>query len=133
MSTPAVAFVRLVKQRHDTDCSVATLATFLARSYEEVLLAIKRPDVLSKGVYVRAVVAAAKRLGKPLKLRQRFDVENDTGILVVYSKTRDFKHLVVLMSGLIIDCQDATIWDYDAYMAVYEARTMGLLALKEDQ
>lgn len=131
--TPHLPFVQLVPQRHKTDCGVATLATLLGKSYEEALLAVKQPQVLTKGVQLRVVRNAARKLGTPLVLHRQIDIDNDTGILGVVSEGWDFEHLVVMLNGTIIDCEDSTIWDLDSYMAAHQARPVSLLALKEDK
>jgi len=101
-------------------------------TYEEALLAIKLPRVLTEGVQLRVVRDASRKLGKPLVLHRTIDPDNDTGILGVVADTWDFEHLVILKDGIIIDGQDTSIWDFDSYMAAHKARAVSLLALKED-
>ncbi len=121
-------FLQVVPQRHKTDCSVACLAMLLGVSYEEALLALHVPKVVTHGVMVRHVTAAARRLGQPLKFRRRFDLESDTGILGVRSEKWPLEHLVVLKDGLIVDT-DATIWEADVFLSAYSAKAISLLTL----
>ncbi len=121
-------FLQVVPQRHKTDCSVACLAMLLGVSYEEALLALHVPRVVTHGVMVRHVIAAAKRLGKPLRFQRKFDLETDTGILGIRSVVWPMEHLVVLKDGLIVDT-DATIWEADVFLSAYKAKAISLLTL----
>jgi hypothetical protein len=132
MATPHLPFVTFIPQRRKTDCGVATLAMLCGCSYEQALLAIRKPSVLTDGVQLRVVRDAAKKLGKKLVLHRQIDPDNDTGILGVKAESWDFEHLVILKDGLIIDPQDSGIWDFDSYMAAHGAKAVSLLALKED-
>ena len=100
----------------------------LGVSYEKALLAIGLESVIEHGTYIIELKRAAKMLGKPLRNRKRFDIESDTGILMVKSPNWPSHHLVVLKDGLVIDT-DATIWDVDVFLAGYTATVIGLLAL----
>jgi len=53
----------------------------LGRDYEKTLLAFGNLDPLVKGVQIRDVKRAAKRLGQPLTLHRKVDLEQDTGVL----------------------------------------------------
>ncbi len=121
-------FLQVVPQRHKTDCSVACLAMLLGVSYEEALLALAVPHVVKRGVMVRQVLVAARRLGHPLRFQRQFDLDTDTGILGVRSAKWPQEHLVVLKDGLIFDT-DATVWDQDCFMAAYDAKAISLLTL----
>jgi hypothetical protein len=77
---------------------------------------------------VRQVLAAAKRLGRPLRFCRTFDLETDTGILGVRSKKWPQEHLVVLKDGLVFDT-DATVWDADVFLSAYDAKAISLLTL----
>jgi ABC-type bacteriocin/lantibiotic exporter with double-glycine peptidase domain len=131
METPHTHFIKMVPQRHKTDCGVCTLAMLCEVSYEEALLAIGQKRVITKGVQLRAVRDAAKKLGRRLVLKRGFDLDTDTGILGIVSETWDFEHLVILKDGMIIDAQDQTVWEHDDYMEAHHAKAVSLLALKE--
>lgn len=121
-------FLCVVPQRHKTDCSIACLAMLLGVSYEEALLAMAQPRVLKRGVMMRQVLTAAKRLGRPLRFQRKIDLDTDTGILGVRSPQWPNEHLVVLKDGLIFDT-DCTIWDADVFLSVYAAKAISLLTL----
>ena len=121
-------FLCVVPQRHSTDCSCACLAMLLGVSYEDALLALRAPHVVTRGVMVRQVLAAARRLGHPLRFCRTFDLDSDTGILGVKSPQWPTEHLVVLKDGLIVDT-DATIWDVDVFLSAYDAKPTSLLTL----
>ena len=121
-------FLCVVPQRHKTDCSVACLAMLLGVSYEEALLALRLPRVLTRGVMMRQVLIAAKRLGQPLTFQRKFDLDTDTGILGVRSPEWPHEHLVVLKDGLIFDT-DCSVWDWDVFLKIYKATALSLLTL----
>ncbi len=118
--------LRVVKQRHSSDCAVATLAMFLGVRYEDVLVAFNKP-VIDIGVdFPKDMIAVARKLKTPLKLRKRFDHEVDDGILHVDLRAQSQAHVVVLMDGLVFDT-DGAVWDYDDYLIAANAKPMGLL------
>jgi hypothetical protein len=124
MSTP---FLSVVLQRHGMDCGVACLAMLLNVSYESALLAMGRFN----GACIREIKAAAVRLGTPLRLTRKFDLEHDTGILAVRSPKWGSDHVVILKDGLIVDT-DGSIWDQDVYVGVYKITALSLL-VREDE
>ncbi len=121
-------FLQVVPQRHKTDCSCACLAMLLGVSYEEALLALAVPHVLKRGVMMRQVITASKRLGQPLRFQRKFDLDTDTGILGVRSPKWPNDHLVVLWEGQIVDT-DATMWNPDCFLKIYKAQAISLLTL----
>lgn len=121
-------FLQVVMQRHQTDCSCACLAMLLGVSYEEALLALRTPHVVTRGVMVRQVLAAARRLGQPLRFCRTFDLDTDTGILGVRSAKWPQEHLVILREGSIVDT-DATLWEADVFLSAYDAKAISLLTL----
>jgi ABC-type bacteriocin/lantibiotic exporter with double-glycine peptidase domain len=115
--------LRIITQRHPMDCVVACLAMLLGVSYENALVAVAQdePNVCVKGIGVRQMERAAKRLGYRLKARRHFDLESDTGILNVKMTTMPHDHLVILKSGLVFET-DATVWDADVFAATHRAQ-----------
>jgi ABC-type bacteriocin/lantibiotic exporter with double-glycine peptidase domain len=109
--------IRVVLQRHPADCGVACLAMLCGVSYENALVAVAqyRPDVCITGLGLRDMRASALRLGYRLKVRQRYDIETDTGILNLSFKKQKLEHLVVLREGLVIET-DGTLWDAELYL-----------------
>jgi hypothetical protein len=94
--------LRLVPQRNESDCAIATLASLTGISYEEVLL---------------------KRKG-------RYDPETSTGILSVSNAKASIWHVAILRQGSIIDT-DNSIWDWDIYLASKRLRPGSLLVMED--
>lgn len=123
--------LRVIPQRHSSDCGVSVLAMLLGVTYEEALLAVgfEQPSVLTSGVYAKHLTQAAKTLGVTLRVRRRFDLEDDTGILGVNSAKWTSAHVVILREGLIVDT-DGTLWAPDVYQRVHGAK-FGPLLVRE--
>lgn len=122
--------IRVIPQRYDGDCSVACLAMLLGVPYENALVAAAQvaPNVCMTGMWIKHLEAAALLLGYKLRRRRRFDIETDTGILVVGYPKR-LKHVVVLREGLVIET-DGCIWESELYMKQHQA-TAGPLLVAE--
>ncbi len=123
-----VPIIRYVPQRHDGDCGVACLAMITGVNYEHALIAIgeAEPMVCTKGVWTHHMRAAASRLGFITRVRRKFDIETDFGILNVKFKSVSHEHLVVLWEGRIIDT-DFGLYMADVYFSVMKARPTSLL------
>lgn len=108
----AAAILRVEKQRETSDCAVAALSMYLGVTYEDVLRAVTVGDRYQgkQGLWRRTIVRIAARLGHTLRVRRKFDLDSEYGIL------RLPDHAAVLRNGLVID-GDGTIWDADAYLA----------------
>jgi hypothetical protein len=125
---PHTVGLRLVPQRHETDCSVAALATLFGVTYEEALLAVGDVGVIKgSGVMVKAIKLAAVTLGCPLRLKRQIDLNNDIGIAGIRFAGKNMEHVVILREGLIIDLQDMTVWDVDDYLDIHKAKLVSLL------
>lgn len=123
----AAPFLCVIPQRGHRDCAAACLAMLLGVTYERALLAFG--DELLDGADTRMVQRAARKLGAGLHLTKQIDLENDTGMLRVGAKDWPNDHMVVLKEGLIVD-PDATLWDADVFLAVYEATAVSLLTVE---
>ncbi len=124
-------FLQIVPQRHSSDCAVACLAMLLGVSYEAALLAMRKPQAMTCGVKVRDILAAARRLKRPLRFRRKFDLETDTGIVGLRAAKWPSEHVAILKEGLIVDT-DATIWETDCFLAAYDAKAISLLTLQDN-
>lgn len=83
------------------DCAVVAVAMFCGVTYGEALAAFPNPQsVMKRGASIGEVQAAIKTLGITTKLRSRFNLKKDTGILYVGGKTN---HVALLWQGRIID------------------------------
>jgi hypothetical protein len=107
----APELVRLVRQD-------GSLAMFCGVGYGEALAAFPKPHrVLKAGAYLTEIQSAAKVLGVKTKIRKRFDVEEDTGILHMSGKD---EHLVFLWAGRIIEGNGECWLQSLSYLATYE-------------
>lgn len=122
-------FHQIHPQRGKRDCGVATLATLLGRSYEEVLVAAASmsPNVLKKGLYASDLARIALSLGSSLKRRVgQIDLDETTGILEVKLKNGR-EHFVFLANGLVFDPQEpGQAWDAYTYVRHFKAEVQGL-------
>ena len=125
MNTPVL---RVVLQRYGSDCSVAALAMLCCTTYEEALLAmgLNEPRVLTGGAYMKQIEVAANAFGVHLTRKQKFNVEEDHGIMYVSNHTWPHGHVAVLWNGYIVDT-DGTIWEPDVYQSVHAAKFGPLL------
>jgi hypothetical protein len=122
----------MTTQRHSGDCGVAALAMCLGVSYEDALLALggEVPTVLRRGVWMVELQRAADRLGMPMTLKRRCDLEMDDGVLqVMYRRGKD-QHVVLLREGLVFDT-DTSVWRPEDYAQATRARFGALLTRKD--
>lgn len=132
MKPDAAPVIRVVPQRGDFDCAIATLAMLSGYAYEDVLIAAARSAPCENGMYLTQIQTVASELGIELIARKpgRYDVEHDTGILHVSDKRAKVYHVVILRQGLIIET-DGSIWDADVYFASKRFKA-GTLLVRED-
>jgi hypothetical protein len=125
--------ITVVRQRGTGDCGLASLATLVSGrySYEDVFLAAAAVDRARKGqcgMRLRDLRVVALRLGVALELRRRYDLDTDTGILVVHGgHTARDGHCVTAWEGLLVDSADGAIHKWRAYRARHAARFGTLL------
>lgn len=98
----------MIRQRKDGDCGTAALAMYLEQAYEDVYLVLAQIDRRNrggKGITYRQLQDVALRLGRPLRYRRRFALDEDEGVLGVMWKTRrkSAGHWVALLAGKIFD------------------------------
>lgn len=122
--------VRMVHQDGNLpDCAVASLAMFCGVSYGEALAAFPKPHrVIKVGAYMTEMQAAAKALGVRTRLRKRFDLEEDTGILHVSGKD---EHLVFLWAGRIIEGNGECWLSSQSYLHTYDYSAKSLIVVVE--
>jgi hypothetical protein len=131
VSDPAPV-IRVIPQRGDCDCAIATLAMLTGLPYEDVLIAAARKAECEVGMYLTQIQDVASELGVELRAKRagRYDMDADTGILHVSDKRTKVYHVVILHRGLVIET-DGTIWDHDVYLASKRFRA-GRLLVRED-
>jgi hypothetical protein len=99
----------------------------LGISYEDALLALggEAPKILRGGVWLTELQRGALRLGVPLKVKRRWDVESDEGIAQIRYKAGSY-HVVVLRAGLFFDT-NFDVWEPTDYLRAKKAQTGPLL------
>lgn len=119
----------------DSDCAIAAIALATGETYDAVLSeAVQvRSDAVTRGMVWRDIRAVVARLGFTSKLRRKYDLEEDTGILDC--KRGREEHVVYLWEGRIIEprLDRRSLWrDPDAFLS-HEGWTAGmLLTVKKD-
>lgn len=124
------AVVRMVAQRHESDCGVAALAMFLGISYEDALLAFEGEglDVMKKGVWWSQLKRAASRHGVKMVIRRKWS-PTDEGILEI--KYRKQWHVVLLKNGHIFDT-DYRVWALHDFYGAPPKAPFGALLVRSD-
>ena len=108
-----------IRQRSTTDCAVACLASFLGRSYEEILIAaaLLSPKILYNGMQNEDMTGVAHQFGVLLRRKDaHIDLEEDSGILGVRVRGHKDDHAVVLTNGRIYDPATGNDWDAEMYL-----------------
>lgn len=119
--------MKLVLQRSAGDCGIASLATLIEQTYEDVYVATSKVDTKTRGrngIHLGALCTVAKRLGVALRLKRKrvSNLEEDEGLLVVTwapgsRHTVGVSHLVALGHGVIVDPADGVVLPADEYLA----------------
>lgn len=123
--------VKVIPQQSPSDCGVACIAMLLDISYEDAYVEVAKIDKRRSrnGLYMSQIKKAAAALGKTLSSKRNYDPEEVTGILAVEFEN-GLGHVVLLWKGVVIDT-DATIWEYDTYLALNKVTPGSLLVLKD--
>ncbi len=118
----------------ENDCAIWAIAAFLSKPYEDVLIEAAREDSLAgkKGLHISQICRICERLGTPVKLKRKVNLEEDSGILSVWLiNPRTGKkegHCAVLFEGKVIDSVDGTmVWDAETYCEPSHAVVHGIL------
>jgi hypothetical protein len=76
-------------------------------------------------------VRIARRLGKRVRWVRDFDLDEDSGVLVIAYHVGRNEHVVLLLEGRIVELEDkpVTSWEPAAYLAAHGATT-GLLLVE---
>lgn len=126
---------KLHSQRGKHDCGIATLATLLGRTYEEVLLksGTVSPKLLKLGLSATELFRIAELFDATLvRHTGAIDLDESSGILgIVYPDT--WGHWVWLTNGLIFCPKDNNIvWDAYSYVKKFKVKVTELIDLKEE-
>jgi len=121
---------RVVTQRSDWDCAVATLAMLLNIDYETALAQAGRTAPVERGLWFSEMIAIAAEFDEELVIRRRsrYDIEKATGIVHVYHYTakHSVSHVVFLHRGLFYET-DGLVWEYGAYLAAKKFKAGSIL------
>lgn len=131
--------IKFVRQSGDHgDCGVVTLAMLAGVPYEDALAAVvvEQPAALQTGLTWAEMKRAATTLGLSTRLRRKYDIDRDTGILhVAHARKRDAhrdEHFVFLWAGRVID-GNGEMWAIpDNFLRHHHYKPMMLLVKEED-
>lgn len=113
------------------DCSIVALQLACGLTYEAVLAAAVMlvPRVLERGLFWKEMQQVAAALGFVTRLRRKYDIEEDTGILHVKDKTT--QHVVYLWRGRVIEPADQAMWlDPQDYLSCMKLKAGSLLVVE---
>jgi hypothetical protein len=133
VSEPAPV-IRIVRHRTENTCVAAALASLLGVTYEQVIAvgAQVDPQHWQWGWSIGETEEIARRLGRPLRRRRTYDLDEDTGLLSLTMRPRG--HLALLVDGRIYSMDELDgsvgVWRPDVYLAYHKARP-GLLLVAE--
>jgi hypothetical protein len=124
------------------DCVVAAIEIACGITYEQALEAAVRQcprKVMQNGMFIKETRRTIHSLGWKTKLRFKFDVDEDTGILFVdqpqYGEEGSCEHAVYLWEGRIIEPQNARrqLWlTASAFLAHYKTKATHLLEIYKE-
>jgi len=131
--------VKVIAQRKNWDCGIASLAMLLGVPYGDVAAAAKRmwsrlpPN--RRGILLSDMEAFALEQFD-VRLARRYwkhgYLEGQTGIIgLVGGKMNWAGHWAVLKAGAVIDPDDGTVWAVDDYTKANKCRTGVLLVRAE--
>jgi len=94
----------ITRNGEDNDCGIAAISLATGHSYEQVLgVAVGlNPSVLMSGMSNKEIRATLTELGYDSKVRRKFDLEEDTGVLIIEDHRQE-RHAVYLWEGRIIE------------------------------
>lgn len=130
MSPPI--FIEPVLAKEGADCTIACLAMWTGRAYQEVV-SLCPPKAPVRGMYIKDVVAVAAQLGTTLIRKRRFDLHEDDGLLTLIPlPPNTIQHIVVLVNGTVVDPYNGRWWlDVEAFLRERHYRPSELL-VEED-
>lgn len=124
--------MKLMAQRRDFDCGVASLAMLYRLKYEDVYhvaISVVPPSKIRRvGIQGYELETIARRFKRPLRRLhyRRVDLENHIGILSINYAYQKVGHWVVLHQGTVLDPSDAEVWDAEDYVRQRGTRHGGL-------
>jgi hypothetical protein len=131
--------IRVMKQRHDWDCGVASLAMLFDKPYGDVAVLV-RDNIDAKKLRRRGMIIAdmqliAEHLGYEFDIswRKKDYLEGKTGIIGLKGGRMDKAgHWAILKEGTVIaDPSDGKLWSVEEYLKAGQCRTTLLLIPKK--
>lgn len=127
----------IVRNGEDNDCTVAAIALATGETYEEVLAAAIgiQPKVLVRGLFITETRKTLTKLGWLSKVRKKFDIERDTGILMLEETKSGERHSVYLWAGRIVEPSMGrrALWlGPDAYLAHEKSFAVSLIEITKE-
>ena len=126
----------IMRNGEDNDCAIAAISLATGTSYEHCLgLAMNiTPKATSVGLTLRQIRAVITALKLNSRVRRKFDLEEDTGILWV-SNSKD-EHVVYLWEGRILEpslgCR--ALWlDPKAYLEEQKYKATSLIVVEHPE
>lgn len=117
----------------DGDCAIAAIALACGATYEEVMQAatLTNPTAVTRGMNWRDIKATVVKLGFSYRMRRKFDIEEETGILDCKRKREE--HVVYLWEGRIIEPRQdrRSLWLDANQFLVHEDWKPGMLLTVE--
>lgn len=122
--------VHIVKQDGNLpDCAVAALAMLCGVTYGEALAAFPQPErVVKTGAYLTEMQEAAAQLDTPTKIKRRFNIAHETGVLYLSGKTEN--HVAFLWAGRVVDGDGACWLTPKAYLKSRGFKAKALLVIQ---
>lgn len=115
----------IVPKQGEADCTIACLSMLLRREYGEVLAAAARVSktLWTSGLSTPEIIRVARALKAVVVVTERFDPDEDTGVLWVSFRDRAGEHVVFLHEGLVFDPEHdpVSMWPYEDFCAVQNA------------
>jgi hypothetical protein len=136
MSAPV--FIEPFVTKDVGDCAVVCLMQWIGCSYQEVL-ANAPAGAHKEGLQCKDMIAIAAKLGTTLRLRRKFDLYKDEGILSVNPWPKKHpgsrwvrpNHAVLLLGGRVLDPFNGRLWlDVEVYLRE-EKYKLGTLLTEE--
>jgi len=113
------------------DCAIAALAMLLGVPYRQVSNAALKihKKIHTRGMRTKEMERVAKALGVTLAGREIAEIDDETGLLLLY-RGRSDAHVVLLFRGVVYDPADGCLWDPDAYCTTRNWKIAGLLEVR---
>ncbi len=137
---PTPVFIEPDYNKETGDCCITCLKMWTGKGYTTIIEAAPL-GAHKDGMSSREVVETARVLGVEFKVKRKFDLYKDDGILMLrpipkkHSGQRWLRphHAVLLFNGVVVDPFNGRIWpDVEVYLSV-EKYVTSMLLIEEGQ